>query len=141
MIADRTLNTYVLGEHVAPLWSLGKVLKWVPVPSVPLSKTAIQEEGLANTVARLGPEASRSVGLYKVQGMAVEALVGGIFHQFGGSAAHRLFHTRVLPNILLPGRPEGLNDVFYKHAMEVCEKMGGSSAELLVAHDAESEAV
>lgn len=138
-ISQRALNTYVLGEHVAPLWSFGKVMKWTPVAGPLLSTPTARQEGPVAVLSRLGPEASRSVGLYKVQGTAVEALVGGVFHQFGGSVAHRLFHTRVLPNILVPGRPEGLPDVFHEHVMEVCDSMGGLKGDLLAAESAASE--
>lgn len=71
-IQDRALNTYVLGEYVAPQWQLGKVLKWTP---------ATTNGGILDPTT-IGRDASRSVGLYKVQGTAVEAAVGGVFHQF-----------------------------------------------------------
>lgn len=77
---ERALNTYVLGEHVGPQWQLGKVMKWAPATSNP---------SLANdptSVVHLGKEATRSIGLYKVEGIAVEALVGGVFHQFVSSS-------------------------------------------------------
>lgn len=74
LIASRALNTHVLGEHVAPHWGLGRLLRWVaPIPSSPLKKP----EGIEKSKAML-----RSVGLYKVQGDAVQAVMGGIFHQF-----------------------------------------------------------
>jgi hypothetical protein len=69
-ILERTLNTYVLGEFVGPQWQLAKVLRWTPAVQAPLRDGA------------LGREASRSVGLYKVEGTAVEALIGAVFHQF-----------------------------------------------------------
>ena len=79
LIAERTLNTYVLGEHVAPKWELGRVLKWSPV------KTHPEVEGVAGDYSKLSPKVTRTVGLYKVQGSAVEAVVGGIYHQFVSS--------------------------------------------------------
>lgn len=124
-IVERALNTYVLGEFVGPRWELGKVMKWTP---------ATRDEALAQDpmgALQLSKEASRSIGLYKVQGTAVEAVVGGVFHQFGGHVAHRLFHTRLLPHILLPGTPEGLPDHFHPDALKICEKMGGPQADLL----------
>ncbi|EKM61237.1 uncharacterized protein PHACADRAFT_156461 [Phanerochaete carnosa HHB-10118-sp] len=123
-ILERVLNTYVLGEFVGPQWQLGKVMKWTP---------ATQSESFAGdpmNVLQLGREASRSIGLYKVQGTAVEAVVGGVFHQFGGQVAHRLFHTRLLPHILLPGAPDGLPDSFHADATKICEQMGGPQADL-----------
>ncbi|KAL6304703.1 ribonuclease-III-like-domain-containing protein [Sparassis latifolia] len=132
LIAARAINTYMLGEFVAPHWELGRVLRWTPVHTGPLSMAAVQRENVRDVLGRLGSEASRSVGMYKVHGTAVEAVVGGVFHQFGGSVAHRLFHTRMLPHLLLPGRSEGLHDVFHEHALQVCQQMGGPNGALVV---------
>ncbi|KAI0059411.1 hypothetical protein BV25DRAFT_1961305 [Artomyces pyxidatus] len=118
--SERVINSYVLGEHVAPQWGLPSVMRWSPAQFI--------EEG-----RHLGPKELRSVGLHKVAGTTVEAVMGGIFHQFGGSVAHRVFHTRLLPHIMLPGQPEGLPDPLHKHAQAACEKMGGVSGPLLVA--------
>ncbi|KZT64966.1 hypothetical protein DAEQUDRAFT_677623 [Daedalea quercina L-15889] len=112
-IAEHALNTYLLGEHVATAWSLGEALKWSP------ASTATTEVS------------SKNVGLYKVLGGAVEAIVGGVNHQFGGIAAQRLFHTRVLPHLLLPGTPRGLNDAFHEHAIAICERFGGPHGDLI----------
>ncbi|KAH9931590.1 ribonuclease-III-like-domain-containing protein [Fomitopsis serialis] len=113
-MVERALNTYILGEHVGAAWSLGKALKWSP-PSNSMDTS----------------EASvRSVGLHKVLGGAVEAIVGGVNHQFGGVAAQRLFHTRVLPHLLLRGTSHGLNDAFHEHAITICERFGGLNADL-----------
>ncbi|KAI0922725.1 hypothetical protein AcV5_009622 [Taiwanofungus camphoratus] len=140
LVAARALNTYVLGEHVAPRWSLGTVVKWSPARPAPLAAAAgrgarmseEQEQEHAGILARLGRDTSRSVGLFKVQGTTVEAVVGGVFHQFGGSVAHRLFHTRVLPHILLPGSPDGLHDAFHESALAICSQMGGLDGALVV---------
>ena len=75
-LVERALNTYVLGEHVGPQWQLGKVMKWTPATS----NSSITSDPMS--VVHLGTEATRSIGLYKVEGTAVEALVGGVFHQF-----------------------------------------------------------
>jgi len=122
LILDRTLNTYVLGEHVAPKWSLDSVLRWKPVRI----DSNVGEGGFSST----NPALIRGVGLYKVQGTTVEAVMGGIFHQFGGAVAHRVFHTRLLPHILLPGRPEGLHDAYHGLAQKICEGMGGVNGPL-----------
>ncbi|KAH8102538.1 ribonuclease-III-like-domain-containing protein [Cristinia sonorae] len=130
LIAERALNTYILGEHVAPKWELGRVLKWSPVNVDP------QVGHVEGDYSRLSPKVSRTVGLYKVQGSAVEAAVGGIYHQFGGNVAHRVFHTRVLPHILLPGTSAGLNDVFHEQVLEICEQMGGLKGALVAENGA-----
>ncbi|PCH36760.1 hypothetical protein WOLCODRAFT_140571 [Wolfiporia cocos MD-104 SS10] len=132
LIAVRAVNPYVLGEYVAPKWALGRVLRWTPVAGQLAGSEAAKDEDARGILERFGPDRSRSVGLYKVMGTTVEALVGAVYHQFGGAVAHRFFHTRILPNILLPGNPEGLNDAFHQHAMEVCAKMGGPNGPLLV---------
>jgi hypothetical protein len=63
-IADRVLNTHSLGEHVAPRWRLLDVMRWVPPRA--------GQPGLDG----------RAAGQYKVAGTTVEAIVGGILHQF-----------------------------------------------------------
>ncbi|KAI0348377.1 hypothetical protein BDW22DRAFT_1366032 [Trametopsis cervina] len=122
-IVEKTLNTYILGEFVAPKWGLPPIMKWRPI-------------GLDSRIDRrdahkLGREAAFSIGLYKASGTAVEALVGGVFHHYGGNVAHRLFHTRLLPHVLLPGRPDGLHDSFHGHALKICKQLGGQHGNLL----------
>ena len=77
-IASRTLNTHVLGEHVAPSWGLGRILRWTP--PLPAKTLMLASDGTGEEKANVG--ALRSVGLYKVQGETVQAVMGGIFHQF-----------------------------------------------------------
>lgn len=64
-ITARALNTYVLGEHVAPQWRLPDIMRWRPVAN----------DGLKTNDMR-------SIGLYKVSGTMVESVMGGLFHQF-----------------------------------------------------------
>ena len=70
-ILNSTLNTDFLGEYVGPQWGVGRVIRWSP--SAPAHK-------LADIDKRV--EVRRQVGLYKVQGEAVEAIIGGIYFQF-----------------------------------------------------------
>ena len=49
----------------------------------------------------------------------------------GGSVAHRVFHTRLLPLVLLPGTSDGLPDVFHKDALLASKRMGGETGPLL----------
>lgn len=72
-IVSRVLNTYILGEHVGSKWGLGRVMRWTP--TVPASM--LSDEGRADKTKLL-----KDVGLYKVQGDAVTAVMGGIFQQF-----------------------------------------------------------
>jgi hypothetical protein len=76
-IAYRTLHTYALGEHVGSKWGLGRSLQWVP---------AIAREVREQVKAQPDSPDLRKVGLYKVQGDAVTAVMGGIFFQFVGPA-------------------------------------------------------
>lgn len=116
-------------------------MRWVPT----LSKDRLRSVEGKGEISQL----SRVVGLYKVQGDAVAAVMGTIFQQFvrllivlsfsmllraflgqGGSVALRAFHTRVLPNLLLDGKNGGLPLVFHSEAREICNKMGGSESDL-----------
>jgi len=112
-IAARVLNTHCLGEHVAPRWGLQDVMRWVPPRAA--------DPGLDG----------RAAGLHKVAGTMVEAVVGGVLHQFGGNVAHRLFHVRVLPHLLLPGSPFGLPDVLHADALKATERYGGLKGPLV----------
>ena len=66
-IALNALNTYTLGEHVGREWGIGKALKWKPM--------------LDPQMVTKGGDNSH-VGLHKVLGTTVEAIVGGVYHQF-----------------------------------------------------------
>ncbi|XP_006463482.1 hypothetical protein AGABI2DRAFT_208304 [Agaricus bisporus var. bisporus H97] len=121
-ITNWTIGTYTLGQHVGSKWGLGRVMRWVPT----LSKDRLRSVEGKGEISQL----SRVVGLYKVQGDAVAAVMGTIFQQFGGSVALRAFHTRVLPNLLLDGKNGGLPLVFHSEAREICNKMGGSESDL-----------
>ncbi len=63
-IVDGTVNTYRLGEYVAPRWDLQEVMRWVP----PRAGDPVLD--------------GRAAGVYKVAGTTVEAVVGGVLHQF-----------------------------------------------------------
>ena len=97
-------------------------------------------------------------GFYKVQGTTVEAIMGGIYHQFvscrsilivhgilinslrvpqGGTIAHRVFHTRLLPHLITKDERFGLHEALHDATLEMQEKMGGPDAQLLSAREAE----
>ncbi|KAH7912613.1 hypothetical protein BJ138DRAFT_1171799 [Hygrophoropsis aurantiaca] len=133
LLASQALNTYLLGEHVASKWSLGRILRWTPtVSSDTLRPTSADSDAELETALTVNPGIVRSVGLYKVMGDTVQAVMGGVYHQFGGSVAHRVFHTRLLPHILLPGKPEGVPAEFHQKALDISERMGGMDGDLLV---------
>lgn len=70
-IMSSTLNTNILGEYVGPEWGVGRVIRWQP--AAPAHKLADMDKEV---------DVRRQVGLYKVQGEAVEAILGGIYFQF-----------------------------------------------------------
>ncbi|KAG1754660.1 hypothetical protein EDB19DRAFT_1667568 [Suillus lakei] len=148
-LSSRALNTYLLGEHVAPRWSLGRILRWTPTVSQDVLlahkklKTSAKQPADAELENALtgNPGIVRSVGLYKVMGDAVQSVMGGVYHQFGGSVAHRLFHTRILPHILLPDQAEGVPTEFHHQALALCERMGGVDGNLLVQELASNRAL
>ena len=70
-IVARTLNSYTLGERVGSVWGLGRVMRWTPTIAADKLKSGEDNRELL-----------KSVGLYKVQGDAVFAVMGGISYQF-----------------------------------------------------------
>ncbi|CAE6474033.1 unnamed protein product [Rhizoctonia solani] len=114
-LSEMVLHTRALGEHVGAAWQLERVMRWVPNFDHHTDAGGIRaDEG-------------GSSGLYKIRGTTVEAVVGGVFYQFGAVAAHRLFHTRVLPHLtfLLPTE-------YRKPAEAACKRLGGTSAPVLL---------
>ena len=88
-ITSNALNTYTLGEHVGREWGIGKVLKW---------KSMVDPQMVAK-----GTD-NGYVGLHKVLGTTVEAIVGGVYHQFVrlpfSLTYHPLRFTAVLTHFL-----------------------------------------
>ncbi|KIM34007.1 hypothetical protein M408DRAFT_325550 [Serendipita vermifera MAFF 305830] len=119
-LAAKILDTPVLGEYVGSAWNLEQVMRWVPSHTNDPSRTMW------------------SSGLYRVRGTAVEAIVGGVFHQFGGLVAHRLFHTRLLPHLaaasILP-----ISDSLRQAVTDASKAYGGLEAPLI--RSPEKEAV
>ncbi|KAJ1023147.1 hypothetical protein NDA16_003300 [Ustilago loliicola] len=83
---DSILTTHRLGDKVGRELGLEKVMRWTPAVS----------DG------QLGP---RETGLFKVRGVAVEAVAGAIYHQKGAAEASKFFHSFVLPSLLQDGFP------------------------------------
>ncbi|CEH18830.1 Ribonuclease III domain [Ceraceosorus bombacis] len=73
------LHTAALGERVGAALRLQEVMRW--------------------TAARDGSELES--GLWTIRGVAVEALVGAIYHQHGASIARDFFHAHVLPHLAI----------------------------------------
>jgi len=72
-IISRTLSAYVIGQHVGSSWGLGRVTRWTP---------AVDPETLKRAVDVDDSSAVRKLGLYKVQGEAVAAIIGGVYQNF-----------------------------------------------------------
>ena len=83
---DSILTTHRLGDKVGRALALEKVMRWTP----------------AVTDGQLGP---KETGLFKVRGVAVEALVGAIYHQKGAMEASKFFYSWILPSLLQDGFP------------------------------------
>ena len=66
-ITSNALNTYTLGEHVGREWGIGKVLRWKSMMDPQMGVKGV---------------GSGQIGLHKVLGVTVEAIVGGVYHQF-----------------------------------------------------------
>ncbi|KZO98603.1 hypothetical protein CALVIDRAFT_562048 [Calocera viscosa TUFC12733] len=115
------VDTRVLGKEVGRVWELERVMRWVPV--MPDSTTDTQRVLLSS-------------GLLKVRGATVEAVIGGLVHQYGALVAHRAFLTRVLPHLtqLLPSPHRAA-------AKRVIEHMGGVNAPLALSSKETSEEV
>ncbi len=76
------LNTYTLGELVAPKWELGKATKWKPMNVGNLSRPLGPDDDGPSPFVDVKGDNARSIGMYKVHGTTVEAVVGGVFHEF-----------------------------------------------------------
>ncbi|KAK4689225.1 hypothetical protein P7C73_g870, partial [Tremellales sp. Uapishka_1] len=86
-----------LGREVGQLWDVAKVMRWDQnevsawLEDVEKGRTALTSLEISQN--------SRAEGSLKVKGMTVEAILGGIYTQFGSPAAHRTFHLHVLPTL------------------------------------------
>ena len=87
-----TLNTNILGEYVGPEWGVGRVIRWQP--AAPAHKLVDIDKEV---------DVRRQVGLYKVQGEAVEAILGGIYFQFVSNVSVP-YVIQVMLSILYPFR-------------------------------------
>ncbi|KIY47628.1 hypothetical protein FISHEDRAFT_74432 [Fistulina hepatica ATCC 64428] len=132
LVVTRTLNTYALGEHVGSRWGLGRVMLWTPTVSAEdLQNADVHAAADIQKASSRRAAVLRSAGLYKVEGDAVTAVMGGIYYQHGASVAHRVFHTRLLPHILLGREATGLPWTFHRDALDACEHYGGLDGPLV----------
>jgi len=89
-LVEVALDTRALGERVARAWRLENSVRWTSAipPTSQYSSTFT--------------ERSYQKGKATVMGTTVEAIVGGVFHQFGGAAAYSWFYTYFLPHLHIP---------------------------------------
>ncbi|KAJ1041802.1 hypothetical protein NDA11_000831 [Ustilago hordei] len=83
---DSILTTHRLGHRVGKELGLEKIMRWTPAVSD-------------------GQLGARETGLFKVRGVAVEAVVGAIYHQKGAAEASKFFQSFILPSLLHDGFP------------------------------------
>ncbi|EAU82130.1 hypothetical protein CC1G_09589 [Coprinopsis cinerea okayama7 len=115
-LASHALNPGLLGETVGTKWGYGQVVQWLP---------AVSRKELEN--AQDIEKAWKRIGFYKIQGDAVVATLGAVYQQYGASIAHKLFHTRILPELFVPG---GLPPEFQKEALALASQLGGTTRPL-----------
>lgn len=85
---EKLLQTSRLGDSVGRSLKLEQVMRWRPAVS----------DGQA------GP---KEIGLFKIRGTTVEALIGAIYHQHGAAAAQAFFGAKVLPELGTWGEKHG----------------------------------
>lgn len=90
-----------LGRMVGGEWRVEDVLRWdrnqVCKSSV-VSLVAEEEEIKKKKTDNM--QTAQASGNLSVKGQTVEAILGGVFTQFGSPAAHRAFHLHVLPKFV-----------------------------------------
>jgi len=137
-ITAQSLNTHLMGEYAGNEWGVGRELLWAPSTSSPHPSEVLP-------------------GLYKVQGETVQAMIGAIYHQHvrktlylveflsnfifstqGGAVAQRVFHTRLLPLLLVPG---GIPQQFHGPVRAFRDRMGGPTGPLLVPNEKQTSKV
>lgn len=79
-LLERLAHTHTLGRYVAPRWNLERNMHWRQM---------------------VGPD-GRPTGLEKISGQAVEAILGGLYRQYGAAVALQVFNSRILAFLPLP---------------------------------------
>lgn len=79
-LLERLAHTHTLGRYVAPRWNLERNMAWREM---------------------IGPD-GRPTGLEKISGQAVEAILGGLYRQYGAAIALQVFNSRILAFLPLP---------------------------------------
>ncbi|KAG8998086.1 hypothetical protein FRB94_007213 [Tulasnella sp. JGI-2019a] len=107
-IVESVLDTGPLGKHVGGAWKVEEITRWIS------NVTVEADKGL------------HWAGRHAARAATVEAIMGGVLHQYGATVAHRVFHTRILPHLssLLHPSVRGRID-------EVCNTLGGPDGALL----------
>lgn len=133
---DVLLNTLHLGGSVGEHLHLEEVLRWSPkyltgrlrdlvretYPAVEAYEAQVRKQGSKDGIALpTGPflpgwafrpatiGEARKTFFWRIRGVAVEALMGAVYHHHGLGAAQTLFHAKYLPGLVARGnmRTEG----------------------------------
>ncbi|KAG9051322.1 hypothetical protein FS837_009589 [Tulasnella sp. UAMH 9824] len=114
-IVNSILDSYPLGGQVGRAWNVDRVTRWI------------------SALPPNAPETAKSSGKNAARAATVEAIVGFVFHQYGATTAHRLFHTRILPHL----KPL-LEPSLQPHVDVVCNRLGGLDGPLAEVVEASS---
>ncbi|KAG8995968.1 hypothetical protein FRB90_012863 [Tulasnella sp. 427] len=107
-VVDSVLDSYPLGGQVGRPWNVDRITRWI------------------SALPQNAPETAKSSGKNAARAATIEAIVGFVFHQYGATTAHRLFHTQVLPHL----KPL-LEPSLQSHVDTVCARLGGPNGSLL----------
>ncbi|KAG8979906.1 hypothetical protein FRC05_007349 [Tulasnella sp. 425] len=114
-VVDSVLDSYPLGGQVGRAWDVDRVTRWI------------------SALPQNAPETAKSSGKNAARAATIEAIVGFVFHQYGATTAHRLFHTRILPHL----KPL-LESSLQPYADKICNDLGGLDGPLLEVVEASS---
>lgn len=109
---EEALDSRALGRYVGSRWELEDNMVW---------RAMTGRDG-------------RPTGLTKISGQAVEAIIGGVFRQYGAATALQVFNSRILPFLPLPQELRG-------PAVQLAKAHGDLSATAQEAVDAQAEGV
>ncbi|KAG8927791.1 hypothetical protein FRC01_006910 [Tulasnella sp. 417] len=114
-VVNSILDSYPLGGQVGRAWDVDRVTRWI------------------SALPPNAPETAKSSGKNAARAATIEAIVGFVFHQYGATSAHRLFHTRILPHLKSLLEPS-----LQPHVDVVCNRLGGPNGPLTEVVEASS---
>lgn len=115
-IVARVLNTHPLGEHVASHWRLQDVMRWVPALDLTVGQR-VHTNSLERQSRRLLEGGITSICQSRSFCTTSSLADAGVDYAQEGWVTHRLFPTRVILHLFLPGSPFELPDVLHVDAL------------------------